>query len=616
MPSPLLPPIYRLKSLFTWFDRQPSITRYVSIVWILILGWAAFLWKLGAVGLVDETEPLFAEAARQMTVTGDWLTPYFNGNTRFDKPPLIYWLMAIAYQTLGVNEFAARLPSALAAIALAALGFYTLRHFGFAIPAKAQELKILEDGREKEMLMTDTRHYLRLAAYIGAGAIALNLQTIVWGRIGVSDMLLTGCMGVALLAFFCGYAQPHAPRHQLVWYLSVYIFSALAVLAKGPVGVVLPGLIISVFLLYTGAFWRVLREMQIFLGGVIFLGITLPWYILIVREHGQDYIANFFGYHNIERFTSVVNNHSAPWYFYFIVVLLGFIPWSIYLPVAIARTRFWRRADWQQQPRSAQLGLFALIWFGVVFVFFSISVTKLPSYTIPLLPASALLVALLWSDQMTRPIPQRGFIISSVVNTVFMLVIAWAVVYSVNWMGDDPAMPNLPSVIGQSGILWFGGIVWLGVAIAGSLLLWQKQSQWTWVCSLVGVVAFLMVTLIPSLEIVDELRQQPLRQLASTAIQVQQPEEEVMMVGFKKPSVVFYAQHPVTYIYSPNEAIAHVRQQHKTLGQGDTTSALILGEKELLDQLPLAPRRHEVIQEAGVYRLLRFSLPRLNATPN
>ena len=100
--------------------------KLLSILWLFAIAWVGFLWNLGNIGLVDETEPLFAEAARQMTVTGDWITPYFNGETRFDKPPLIYWLMAVAYRTLGVNEWAVRLPSALCAIGLTCLGFYTL----------------------------------------------------------------------------------------------------------------------------------------------------------------------------------------------------------------------------------------------------------------------------------------------------------------------------------------------------------------------------------------------------------------------------------------------------------------------------------------------------------
>src|SRR4028118_1348782 len=119
------------------WEKQPAFVWAVSLSWVLLLCGVAFCWHLGSIGLVDETEPLFAEASRQMVETGDWVTPYYNGNTRFDKPPLVYWLMAIGYQTIGVNEWAVRLPSAVAATLLTIFGFLTLRKFGYVQPADA-----------------------------------------------------------------------------------------------------------------------------------------------------------------------------------------------------------------------------------------------------------------------------------------------------------------------------------------------------------------------------------------------------------------------------------------------------------------------------------------------
>src|SRR4028118_2390933 len=127
--------------------------KLLSLLWLCAIAWVGFLWNLGNIGLVDETEPLFAEAARQMTLTGDWITPYFNGETRFDKPPLIYWLMAVAYRTLGVNEWAVRLPSALCAIGLTCLGFYTLQQFTHSKEEGSwatSTVRDLRDVREKE----------------------------------------------------------------------------------------------------------------------------------------------------------------------------------------------------------------------------------------------------------------------------------------------------------------------------------------------------------------------------------------------------------------------------------------------------------------------------------
>ncbi len=224
------------------YGHYPLVLRGLSILRVSIICWLAFFRHLGSIGLVDETEPLFAEAARQMTVTGDWITPFFNGEPRFDKPPLIYWLMAIAYLLFGVNEWAARLPSALAAAGLTTVGFYTLRQFGLFEPAVGHASSH-PVGQQKQGWQ------LELSAWLGAAMIALNLETIAWGRVGVSDMLFSGCLGSALLVFFITYARP---QHQRRWYLAFYVLSALAVLAKGPVGIVLPGLIIGAFLLYLG----------------------------------------------------------------------------------------------------------------------------------------------------------------------------------------------------------------------------------------------------------------------------------------------------------------------------------------------------------------------------
>ncbi|UBF26848.1 glycosyltransferase family 39 protein [Kovacikia minuta CCNUW1] len=173
-----------------YLEKNPGVAWSVSAIWVLTIGGLAFFWNLGSTGLVDETEPLFAEAARQMTVTGDWVTPYFNSETRFDKPPLIYWLMAIAYRIVGVNEWGARLPSAIAAMALVGMGFYLLYRFGTTATHA-----------------TSTSGQRWLAALIGSAAIALNPLFLIWGRTGVSDMLLSACIGLALMAFFCGYVE-------------------------------------------------------------------------------------------------------------------------------------------------------------------------------------------------------------------------------------------------------------------------------------------------------------------------------------------------------------------------------------------------------------------------
>ncbi len=591
------------------WEKQPAVAWSLSILWLIGISWVAFGFNLGGIGLVDETEPLFAEAARQMTVTGDWVTPYFNDTTRFDKPPLVYWLMAIAYQTIGVNEWAVRLPSALAAVGLTGMGFFTLRFFGFARPNALQTLEPSESAIAPMPVSPPVERQLWLAAWIGAAVMALNPQTLVWARTGVSDMLLSGCMGTSLLSFFWAYAQPSRSRRQAVWYFVAYVLAALAVLAKGPVGVVIPGLVVLVFLFYVGRVREVLREMHLWEGSLLFLAITLPWYILVFRDNGQAYIDSFFGYHNFERFTRVVNNHSAPWYFYFVVVLLGFAPWSVYLPVAIARLRFWQIDQWRQQPRTAHLGLFALIWFAVIFGFFTVAVTKLPSYVLPLLPSAAILVGLFWSDQIIRQPSDRATRVTHWINLGFMAAIAGAVFYSANWMGNDPAMPDFPEAMQQSGILVGGGLIWLIAGLIGASLLLRRQGAWLWCVNLCAFGLFVVFTIVPTTELMDSHRQLPLRQLSATVTQVQQPNELLIMVGFPKPSVVFYAQRPFLFA-APQNALN--RPQRRANRSRQPVSALVLGHPRRIAELPIDPDQYELIEESGAYQLVRVTLSNLD----
>ncbi len=591
-----------LTALGSQFEKRPRLEWVASILWIAGIGGLAFLWNLGSFGLVDETEPLFAEAARQMTVTGDWITPYFNEATRFDKPPLIYWLMAIAYRLVGVNEWAVRLPSALAAIALTAFSFITLRHFGLPRPADAPS----PDGSSSPACLP-----LYLSAFIGSGIMALTPQAMVWGRTGVSDMLLSSCMGCALLAFFWGYVQPPGTRAKPIWYLLFYVLVALAVLTKGPVGLVIPGLTIGVFLLYLGNWRTVLREMLPLRGLLLLTAIAIPWFVLVIQANGEIYINSFFGYHNLERFTQVVNRHRAPWFFYFLVVLGGFAPYSTHLPVAIARLRFWQRSRWQQAPRSAQLGLFALVWFGVIFGFFTIAVTKLPSYVLPLLPAAAILVGLFWSDQITRPSTgrgaDRGVWLSHLVNVGLMAVLSGAIFYSPNWLGNDNTIRDLPSAMQQSGATVWGGGIWAIAAVVGAVLLRQRQGRWLWSVNLVAMMAFVAFSGMPAIAVIDTLRQLPLRQLATEIVQQQRPQEPVLMVGFQKPSLVFYSQRPILYV--PKTDAAAERVQRASQASPSPSSMLVLGLGYKIDEMQLPAQSYQRLAEAGKYDLIRVNLP-------
>ncbi|CAD5950724.1 ArnT family glycosyltransferase [Planktothrix agardhii] len=606
----------KIPSFFLPLLKTPGFPWLVFILGLGLIGFLAFFWNLGTSGLLDETEPLFAESARQMLVNGDWITPYFNQETRFDKPPLIYWLMAISYQIVGVNEWGVRLPSAFSGFLLVCLGFYTLSYY-----VQQTQFYTIKDNQKQDFISPLVQPGFRKIIlhplpWMGALLIAFNPGILAWARIGVSDMLLTGCLGSALLAFFLGYAKSELQEGQdlppgfnsyKIWYLAFYILTALAVLTKGPVGIVLPILIIGSFLIYLGEGRKVLKEMDLLKGSLIFLVITISWYVLVILVNGQNYINSFFGYHNFQRFTTVVNHHSAPWYFYFIVVLVGFAPFSVYLPPAIASTKFWKRRYWQHQTRIKQLQLFAVFWFGGIFIFFTLAVTKLPSYILPLIPASVLLVSLFWNNIISKNSFQKNKFnslnIAIFINILFVFLASIGSYFSKNLIGYDADMADFRGDLQASGIPNISALIWVITTLGIVLSWWKGRISSIFIVNILGFIVFFIVAVTPTYSLLDQHRQEPLRHLAQTVVQQRKLGEELIMIGFKKPSLVFYTQHRVQYRPDPRDAIAYI--QTPLVQKSPPQTLLILAHPQELIDLGLKPDQYQIMDQAGAYQLIR-----------
>lgn len=569
-----------------YWEQYPLV---LAIAGLLALAGLVLVWDVGSIGLIDETEPMFVEAARQMKLSGDWITPYFNEATRFDKPPLIYWLMVLSFNLFGVSEWAARLPSVLSALALALLCFYAL----WQIPFRETSVTPAERSR---------------LPFVAATLTLCNVYTVAWGRTGHSDMLLSACLGGSLFCFFLAYAQPHKPIAQQGWYLAFYELMGFAVLTKGPIGVVLPGLIIGLFLGYVGHLRAICREMRLWHGILVVLLVALPWYILVTFANGDAFIDSFFGYHNFDRFVTVVNRHKEPWYYHFLVVLVAFLPWSAYLPAAIAHQSMHRRRFWQAQSRSQQLSLFCGIWVAVVLGFFTIATTKVPSYTLPLVPAAAILVAQFWlADPLRlqgRSKEPRSLWLSGWLNVVFVLGMASICFLSPRLLSQDPAMPLLGQRFQSSGLFAIGTGVW-GFTALGLILLLLQRCRWFWTVNVAGWLAFLLWVVHPAIAIVDTERQLPLRQLAQVAVQQQQPKEPLVLLGFEKPSLVYYTQKPVQFIYKTEKFRLYL-QSNLGLPQ-QIPSLLVVTSRQPWAKVGLAPSQYTVIADAPPYQLIRLT---------
>ncbi|MGB8689631.1 MAG: glycosyltransferase, partial [Microcoleus sp.] len=250
-----------------------------------------------------------------------------------------------------------------------------------------------------------------------------------------------------------------------------------------------------------------------------------------------------------------------------------------------------------------------------IFGFFTISVTKLPSYVLPLMPAAAILVTLLWGDivagkeEEVRPgrsakqpnsLP-HSLLVTFIFNVVFLLILAGAIFYCYHWLGDDPAMPNFPQALQESGLLILGGGIWIITAGAIAILLWKRQQRWILAANFIGLVAFIIFGLTPAYNLVDLNRQLPLRQLAKVAVQQKLPGEEFMMIGFAKPSVVFYSKLAVTYYRLPKGAIDYIEASKNQ----SSPSILVLGYPDKFVQFGLQPNEYQLLDSRGAYQLAR-----------
>ncbi|MEX0588955.1 MAG: glycosyltransferase family 39 protein [Cyanobium sp.] len=502
----------------------PHRCRQVLLL-IAIAAVVLLVWRLGSTGLVDETPPLFAASARAMAETGDWLIPRVNGLPRYDKPPLTYWAMGLLYALPGqelwnpLGTWAARLPSALAC--------------GAVMLALADTLLRRPQRPERPALV----------ALTAALAFGLSPLVLLWGRIAVSDALFSGLLAGSLLLSWRVYA---APARRVAWG-GPWLLLGLAVLAKGPVAVLLLGLTLLLFgwlQADLAGLWRRLRPLP----GLAITGlVALPWYGAALLVEGEPFWRSFFGYHNLQRFTAVVNNHQQPWWFFGMVLVIASLPLTPLLLMGLAQGLGpvqWRglQGCWRPtEPLAPELSLqrFAACWLLAVLLFFSVAATKLPSYWLPATPAAGLLVAL--AAQRGLGWPWRfSLVVTAVMAAGWLASPLWVPLIIA------PEMPGLVPELLAGRWLLLGGLLY-AAAVGLGLALGRHGGGVALLGLQLPLLAFVPLVLQPAWELGDRLRGQPVRQMAAALGRQVRPAEPVAMVGMLKPSLHYYGRRVVIY---------------------------------------------------------------------
>ncbi len=573
-----------------------SKKRLITLLIVLVCGIIIFFLGLGSTGLVDETPPLFAAAARAMSESGDWLTPKVNGIFRFDKPPLIYWLMGFFY-SLPKNEIwdslgtlSARLPSALASLLLMLMIGDTL----FCWPQKSNR-----------------RFFTPIVASLG---FALSPFIIIWSRTAVSDALLTGTLGISLLLFWRRMASENNDQC-----ISAWVFLGFAILTKGPVAFVLALFTITSFLFCQKNWKMLLSKINPKKGFLITILISVPWYILELLKEGKPFWDNFFGYHNFQRYTSVVNNHAEPFWFFLYIMILASLPFTPFLYHGIFKTfKDFFKSSKENSNVTETLYTYSLCWLSSVLIFFSLSATKLPSYWLPAIPAAALLTS---NSFVSLKNINKSYLYFWIFNILILFGFSIAFFFSDIWLSsiNDPEMPNLASELVSSGIIFKAKLFFSSFTLLAIILLSLKSRNiflYLQILLLIGQ-SYLMS---PIRKLADTSRQLPLRNISKLILDIREGGETLAMIGIRKPSLHYYSRQIV--FYEPNTEVGLInlserlntdrRENYEDQPDYEYKSLLVVIDEYSTRGQQWSKINHQKLGKFGIYNLWRIQKSDLN----
>jgi 4-amino-4-deoxy-L-arabinose transferase-like glycosyltransferase len=332
---------------------HPSTLAKRVYIFLFLLIIAFYLYGLGQLPLLGPDEPRYAQVAREMFLTGDFITPRLGGHTWFEKPALLYWMIAAAFKIFGVSEWSARLGPAICGVLTIAAVWWVRRDLDFGFSSLL--------------------------------VIATCLGLIVFSRAASFDVVITMTTTWSL-AFFLLYQL----KSMRVLLAGFYAFVGLSLLAKGLVGIVIPFGVVGFYYLLRRAWPQRSVLFSLVWGIPLALAVSAIWYGPVIAKHGWTFIDEFFVQHHFARYVSNKYHHPQPIYFYPAIILMLTLPWTPFLVEALIKARRW---TWRGADELSIVRVFSLAWLLFPILFFSFSGSKLPGYVLPSVPAAALLIA-------------------------------------------------------------------------------------------------------------------------------------------------------------------------------------------------------------------------------
>ncbi len=363
-----------------------NVRRDSLFLFLLIFGF--FIIGLGVNPYITPSEARYIEIPGQMLKSGDWITPHINGVQYFEKPPLFYWMQAIAL-FIGNSEFWGRIATALVVSLTCAITYATGRLlFG------------------------------RASGFLAAAALATSLMGYGLSRVAMLDAPVTLFLTAAIASFIFAHKTGEAK-----FYYFMYAAAALAVMTKGLIGIVIPGLVIGGWILFTNN-WKILKSARLFSGTLLFLAIVAPWHIIMQIKH-PEFFDFYFIHEHFTRFLTSEHKRTAPWWFFIAVTWAGMVPWLLVMG----------HGSWVRKGNDRN---FLLLWIILPLLFFSSSHSKLIPYIFPIFPPLFILVG--WQLAKWWELPSAPKLLRA--NALFCVFLVAGGVIAVGFFGQKLKIPE------------------------------------------------------------------------------------------------------------------------------------------------------------------------------
>ncbi|MEO8196206.1 MAG: glycosyltransferase family 39 protein [Thermoanaerobaculia bacterium] len=478
-----------------------SATRWRDVFCLALFFGLLYFFQLGDAHLANPDEGRYAEIPREMIANGDYVLPRLNGVFYFEKPPLVYWLVAGFERLLGPNELAVRATPALFALTGVLLIYGTAR-----------------------------RLYGRLSGLCAAGVLGTSLLYFGLARLLLLDMVVSVLMSATLFCFILGVREPPGGRRRAL-FCGLYVSAALATLTKGLIGFLVPGAVMLLWLLLFDQ-WRRLRPFYLPTGALLFLGVAAPWHLLAAQRNA-DWARFYFVHEHWERFTTTSHGRFEPWWFFIPIVLGGLFPWTGFLFQSLREAL---AGGWARRKENSEAWFFAL-WAAFVFLFFSKSQSKLIPYILPVFPPLAL-VSGKWLarviDEDARARLRAGVWVFSVLAATFGLASAYVVLRP----------ETLRHIILTESLRADGLCLALALVTGATVAPWIRRRR-SALATVASVAASLVVALLVLAHAQDGLARSGTRNLAATFNAKAQPGDRVFHYSEYFHDFSFYTRREV-----------------------------------------------------------------------